>query len=114
MPRVSAQPSIPVYQFRGYPVALDSDIAERFGTKRPFNQTIRRNIDRFSEDFAFQLTTAEWEDLKSQNVISSGHGGLRTAPWAFTEHGVVIAAQTYLETGEATGFLETLRTLSGE
>jgi hypothetical protein len=52
--------------------------------------------------------------LKSQYVISSSHGGRRPAPWAFTEHGVVMAAQTYLETGEATGFLETLRTLSGE
>jgi hypothetical protein len=98
---VSAQSSIPVYQLRGYPVALDSDIAERFCTKTgPFNQTIRRNIDRFSEDFAFQLTTGEWDDLKSQNVISSGHGGRRTVPWAFTEHGVVMAA-TLLHTEAA-------------
>ena len=98
---MSAQPSIPVYQLRGYPVALDSDIATRFGTRTgPFNQTIRRNIDRFSEDFAFQLTTEEWDHLKSQDVISSGHGGRRTAPWAFTEHGVVMAA-TLLRTETA-------------
>jgi len=98
---VPALPSIPVYQLRGYPVALDADIAERFGTTTgPFNQTIRRNIDRFSEDFAFQLTAVEWDDLKSQNVISSGHGGRRSAPWAFTEHGVVMAA-TLLRTQTA-------------
>jgi hypothetical protein len=98
---VSAHPSVPVYQLRGYPVALDADIAERFGTKTgAFNQTIRRNIDRFSEDFAFQLTGEEWDDLKSQDVISSGHGGRRTAPWVFTEHGVVMAA-TLLRTETA-------------
>ena len=98
---MSAHPSISVYQLRGYPVALDADIAERFGTKTgPFNQTIRRNIDRFSEDFAFQLTAQEWDDLKSQDVISTGHGGRRTAPWAFSEHGVVMAG-TLLRTETA-------------
>lgn len=98
---MSAHPSVPVHQLRGYSVALDADIAERFGTKTgPFNQTIRRNIHRFSEDFAFRLTAQEWDDLKSQDVISSGHGGRRTPPWAFTEHGVVMAA-TLLRTETA-------------
>jgi hypothetical protein len=81
-----------VYQLRGYPVALDADIAERFGTTTgPFNQTIRRNIDRFSEDFAFQLTAVEWDDLKSQNVISNNDKmGLRRPPFVFTEQGVAM------------------------
>jgi hypothetical protein len=96
-----ADPSIPVYQLRGYPVALDADLAQRFGLKTgPFNQTIKRNADRFSEDFAFPLTAQEWGALKSQDVMSSGHGGRRTVPWAFTEHGVVMAA-TLLRTETA-------------
>ncbi|NKX45034.1 ORF6N domain-containing protein [Roseicyclus persicicus] len=92
---------IPVYQLRGYAIALDSDVAERFGAKTgPFNQTVKRNLDRFSEEFAFQLTPEEWSNLRSQIVIPSGHGGRRTLPWAFTEHGVVMVA-TLLRTEAA-------------
>ena len=66
-----------------------------------FNQTIRRNLSRFPCDFAFQLTREEVANLKSQIVISSseagpavfgGHGGMRKLPWAFTEHGAIMAA----------------------
>ena len=84
---------IPVHTIRGLSVALDEDIAARFGVKTGrFNEAIKRNAERFSDDFAFQLTPEEWDDLKSQTAISSGHGGRRTPPWVLTEHGVVMAA----------------------
>jgi hypothetical protein len=58
-----------------------------------FNQAVKRNRKRFPEDFAFQLTLQEFRDLKSQSVISSSaHGGRRTPPWVFTEHGVTMLA----------------------
>ena len=92
---------ISVYHLRGYAIALDSDVAERFGVKTgPLNQTVKRNLDRFSEEFAFELTPDEWGNLKSQTVIPSGHGGRRTLPWVFTEHGVVMVA-TLLRTEAA-------------
>lgn len=78
---------------------MDSDLAARFGVEtRALNQQVRRNADKFGEDFAFQLTADEFADLKSQNVTSSGGadetrwGGRRKPPIMFTEHGVVMAA----------------------
>ncbi|MBD1426136.1 ORF6N domain-containing protein [Sphingobacterium arenae] len=53
------------------------------------NQSVNRNIDRFPEDFMFQLSKDEWENLKSQIVISSW-GGRRKEPLVFTEHGVLM------------------------
>ncbi|WP_050601550.1 ORF6N domain-containing protein [Qipengyuania citrea] len=84
----------PVYHYRGEPVIMDSDLAARFGIEtRALNQQVRRNGDKFGDDFAFQLTAEEFADLKSQNVTSSdGHGGRRKPPTMFTEHGVVMAA----------------------
>ena len=75
-------------------VMLDSDLAELYGTTtNKLNQQVKRNIARFPDMFAFQLTRDEFATLKSQNVTaSSGHGGRRTPPWAFSEHGVAMAA----------------------
>ena len=75
-------------------VILDSDLARLYGVSTgQFNQAVKRNIDRFPADFMFHLTSTEDEILKSQNVISSGgHGGRRKLPYAFTEHGAVMAA----------------------
>jgi hypothetical protein len=69
---------------------LDSDLAELYGveTKR-LNEQVKRNIDRFPEDFMFQLTEPEFENLKSQ-IATSSWGGRRTLPYAFTEHGVLM------------------------
>ena len=53
------------------------------------NQAVKRNPRRFPEDFMFELTPEEWENLRSQNVTSS-HGGVRYPPMAFTEHGVLM------------------------
>jgi hypothetical protein len=77
---------------RGQRILLDIDLARRYGvTTGALNQSVRRNRDRFPADFAFQLTQQEFMNLKSQIVISRrSHGGRRTLPWAFTEHGVAM------------------------
>jgi ORF6N domain len=77
---------------RNQRVILDADLAKLYGvmTKR-FNEAFKRNHRRFPEDFAFQLTVAEFKNLRSQNATSS-HGGRRYRPWAFPKHGAVMAA----------------------
>ena len=80
--------------FRGYKVILDSDLAALYGveTKR-LNEQVRRNRDRFPPDFMFQLTEEEDERLRSQFATSKpGRGGRRSLPFAFTEHGAIMAA----------------------
>lgn len=83
-----------IFLIRGHRVILDSDLAELYDVEvRALNQQVKRNLQRFPTDFVFQLTAAETENLKSQNVISSSsHGGRRTPPYAFTEHGAIMAA----------------------
>lgn len=77
---------------RGQKVMLDSHLAELYGVEtRSLVQAMKRNRQRFPEDFVFQLTPAETEILRSQTVISSrGHGGRRTSPYVFTEQGVAM------------------------
>jgi ORF6N domain len=89
-----ASPSFVVHDLRGERVVLDIDVARLFAVEtRKLNQQVTRNKDKFGDDFAFRLTNAEFENLKSQNVIaSSAWGGARHPPIAFTEHGVVMAA----------------------
>jgi hypothetical protein len=71
---------------------VDSDLAALYEVSTGvLNQAVRRNLERFSEDFMFQLTTKEMEILRSQIVISSW-GGRRYAPFVFTEHGVAMLA----------------------
>lgn len=79
-----------IYLIRNEKVMLDSDLAELYGveTKR-LNEQVKRNIDRFPDDFMFQLTETEFENLKSQ-IATSSWGGRRTLPYAFTEHGVLM------------------------
>src|SRR5205809_8074483 len=91
-----------IYLLRGQRVMLDSDLAAIYGVAtRQLNQQLKRNRSRFPDDFAFQLTTEEFRNLKSQIatsslmsqfVTSSGHGGRRKLPWAFTEHGALMLA----------------------
>lgn len=75
-------------------VILDSDLAELYGVPvRQLNQAVKRNRERFPADFMFQLTVKEHEVLRSQIVISKeGRGGRRHPPYAFTEHGAIMAA----------------------
>jgi ORF6N domain len=79
---------------RGYKVMLDSDLAELYQTStKRLNEQVRRNRDRFPEDFMFQLTPGETERLRSQFATSNeGRGGRRYRPYAFTEHGAVMLA----------------------
>ena len=76
---------------RGHRVLLDNELAALYGVEtRVLNQAVRRNAERFPEDFRFQLTPAEAAASRSQSVISNArHGGRRCAPYAFTEHGAI-------------------------
>lgn len=84
-----------LFTVRNEPVVLDSDLALLYGVEtRVFNQAIRRNRHRFPPDFAFPLTKEEWSLLRSQIVtLKRGRGQHRKyLPWAFTEHGAIMAA----------------------
>ena len=75
---------------RGQQVMLDRDLATLYGVEnRVLNQAVKRNSERFPEDFMFQLNKAEEDNLKSQNVTSSW-GGRRKLPYAFTEQGIAM------------------------
>jgi hypothetical protein len=77
-----------IYEFRGYKVMMDFDLASLYGveTKR-LKEQVRRNISRFPEDFMFELNKNEFETLRSQ-IASSKRGGTRYLPMVFTEQGV--------------------------
>lgn len=79
-----------IYLIRGKKVMFDEDLAGLYNvpTKR-LNEQVKRNIRRFPKDFMFQLTNKEFENLKSQFATASW-GGRRGAPFAFTEHGVLM------------------------
>lgn len=101
-----------IFQIRGHRVILDADLARLYGVPTfRLNEAVKRNHEKFPEDFRFQLTREERANLISQNAISSSeivgdksvrsnspqsairsHGGLRHLPWAFTEHGALMAA----------------------
>lgn len=80
-----------IYVIRGHRVMISTHLAALYQVEpRALNQAVKRNIDRFPPDFLFQLTSAEFRELKSQNVTST-HGGIRRAmPYAFTEQGVAM------------------------
>ncbi len=98
----------PIHTVRRQRVVLDSDLARLYGvTTKVFNQTIRRNADRFPPDFLLELSAEETANLRSQIVTSSSrassalrsqsvtlkvHGGRRYLSLAFTEHGAIMAA----------------------
>ena len=101
-----------IYTIRGQKVMLDFDLAAMYGVEtRVLNQSVKRNIERFPEDFMFQLTKGEFDILKSQFVISKKtdyqdndnwisqnatsksverRGGTQKRPYAFTENGVAM------------------------
>ncbi|WP_214647215.1 ORF6N domain-containing protein [Draconibacterium mangrovi] len=79
-----------IYFIREQKVMLDSDLADLYGVEtRRLNEQVKRNISRFPEDFMFQLSEFEFENLKSQFATSSW-GGRRKLPNVFTEHGVLM------------------------
>ena len=76
---------------RGQKIMLDNDLASLYGVEtRVLIQAVKRNVERFPEDFAFQLDEEEFDVLRSQFVISKSRGGRRYAPYAFTEQGVAM------------------------
>jgi hypothetical protein len=79
-----------IYLVRGKKVMLDQNLAVLYGveTKR-LKEQVRRNIERFPEDFMFELSKKEYENLRSQ-IATSSWGGTRYVPMAFTEHGVLM------------------------
>jgi len=81
---------------RGQRVLIDSELAALYGvTTKALNQAVKRNAARFPADFMFRLNDGEVAALRSQNVtskISAGRGGRRHLPFAFTEHGAIMAA----------------------
>lgn len=93
-----------IYAIRDLQVMIDKDLAVLYGVEtKVFNQAVKRNIDRFPDNFRFQLTEDELKNLRSQNVTSSSqHGGRRYLPYVFTEQGVsmlsgVLKSKTAIE-----------------
>jgi outer membrane murein-binding lipoprotein Lpp len=89
-----------IYEIRGQKVMLDRDLASIYGVEtRALNQAVKRNADRFPEDFMFKLTKEEWAEIErvsnmsSQNVMTSPQKRPKSAsPYVFTEHGAVMLA----------------------
>ena len=83
-----------ILSIHGEKVILDADLAVLYGvTTTRLNEQVKRNRERFPKDFIFQLTNAELTNLKSHFATSSsGWGGRRSLPYAFTEHGAIMAA----------------------
>jgi hypothetical protein len=78
---------------RGKKAILDDDLARIYGVETgALNRAVLRNRKRFPNDFMFQLSSEEFENLKCQFGISSSHGGRRKLPFAFTENGAIMAA----------------------
>ncbi len=81
-----------IYNIRDQQVMLDFDLAEMFEIQtKVLKQAVKRNLNRFPDDFMFELSEFEWQNLRSQFVTSSW-GGIRYLPFAFTEHGVTMLA----------------------
>jgi len=82
-----------IVEVRGKRVILGHDLAAAYGvTTKRLNEQVKRNTRRFPGDFMFQLTKQEHDNLKSQFATSSWGGARRALPYAFTEHGAVMAA----------------------
>ncbi len=83
-----------ILRIRGHRVILDADLARLYDVpNKRLNEQVRRNRDKFPNDFCFHLSTEEANNLKSQFATSSSeHGGVRKLPWVFTEHEALMAA----------------------
>lgn len=96
---------------RGQKILLDADLAALYGVAtKVLVQAVKRNIERFPEDFMFQLTDKERGDLRSQSVTSNeGRGGRRYAPYAFTEQGVAMLSSVLKSTRAISVNIEVMR-----
>ena len=80
-----------IHEIRGLKVMLDYDLAELYQVPtKSLNLSVKRNIQRFPEDFMFQLTKLEWDSLRFQNETSKKRGGSRYVTFAFTEQGLAM------------------------
>ena len=81
-----------IYVIRGQKVMMDSDLAEMYGVEtKVLKQAVKRNMDKFPDDFMFEMNDKELTDWRSQNVTSNSlRMGLRYKPYCFTEHGVLM------------------------
>ena len=79
-----------IHEIRGHKVMLDFDLAELYNIEnKVLKQAVRRNMNRFPEDFMFELSEIEFKSLRSQ-IVTSNRGGSRYMPFAFTEQGVAM------------------------
>jgi len=83
-----------IYVIRNERVILDNDLAEIYGVlTKNLNKAVKRNLDRFPDDFMFRLTDEEYESLRFQiGTSNKERGGRRYLPYVFTEHGALMAA----------------------
>ena len=88
-----------IHTVRGQKVILDTDLAKIYNVEtRRLNEQVKRNTDRFPTDFMFRLTHDEWEELRrlrSQNAILKRGQHRKYTPYAFTEHGALMAANIH-------------------
>jgi flagellar capping protein FliD len=91
---VQGEISSKILNLRGKQVMIDRDLAELYEVEtRRLNEQVKRNLDRFPDDFMFQLNEKEYHNLMSQIATSSSeHGGIRKMPYAFTEEGIYMLA----------------------
>jgi hypothetical protein len=97
---------------RGLSVMLDSDLAELYGVEtKALVRAMRRNRERFPEDFAFRLSVEEWENLRCQfGTSSEAHGGRRFVPYVFTEQGVAMLSSVLRSDRAVAVNIEIMRT----
>ena len=104
-----------IYTLRGKQIMLDEDLAEFYQVEtRRLNEQVKRNSERFLEDFMFQLTKEEYENLMSQFATSSleQYGGRRKLPYAFTENGVYMLSAVLKSTVAVAVSIEIMRTFT--
>jgi hypothetical protein len=95
---------------RGQKVMLDADLGNLYGVETgALTRAVRRNIERFPEDFMFQLSKAEFDDLRRQSGTSSRWGGRRYPPYAFTEQGVAMLSSVLRSPRAVTTNIEIMR-----
>jgi hypothetical protein len=105
----SAEIESSIIVVRGQRVLLDSTLAALYGVAtQALNQAMKRNADRFPDDFAFQLTRREFDIVKAQTV-ASGWGGYRKLPRVFTEHGVAMLSSVLRSPSAARVNIEIMR-----
>jgi len=93
MPRSASEPPIPILEVRGMAVILDADLARIYGTTtKRLNEQVKRNKERFPDDFRYQLTKQEKDEVVANCDHLQALKFSKSRPWAFTEHGALMAS----------------------